>query len=443
MIRRFNTIRAAFARFSGEPLARAVALSLGLQLIGIGLLFVQGVLAARALAAVDYGVVAVAMSVITILAAVSQLGFASLAVREIPVRRAAEDFLGMASFARTAAAFVLAMSLIVAVTLWVAAPRAGWLGPHYAPILGLCGLLLPPLALIGLVRGLAQGFGQIALSQAPGDVLRPLLIIMALMVALATHINLTAASFVWVAIGATAIATLVSVVLLWRTELMRLPWTSASLQVTAHLVAAMPFLGLGLIGLLEGEVSTLLLGWLAGPRETGLFQPVVRIAPLMILPVQAALVFFGPQSAALWQRGEVDELRELARQFTRMTVAATIVASLGIAALGPFLLGIYGAEFRQSAQLLWPIAAAQIFAASCGPGSWLLISSNRSGWALSRPVDWTRVKCAFGSFVDPRLGAWGAAAGMSCGIALTGIMLSGIARKRVGFDPTLVGALIR
>jgi O-antigen/teichoic acid export membrane protein len=424
-----------------DPFARATGTSIAIQLGAVGLAFVQALLAARLLGATGYGSVAWAMSVVSVVATVCLLGFGPLAVREIPARRAAGDAAGLAAFVVVSLAIVGALSIGVAAGFVWFVSRASWIAADYHEILALCGLLIPPLAIIALLRGIAQGFGRVALAQVPGDLVRPGILIAAMAAAFVTGTAFGPVPFIRTAIAGTWIAALVLGYLLWRDEFSALPAPRHGSRGRVHVIAALPFLGLGLTGLLEAEVSTLMLGSLAGPFETGIFQPVVRIAPLIMLPVQAALMQFAPLVAAHWQRGEIGEIRALTMKFTALTAAVTASVALGIALAGPVLLGVFGNDFVQSAHLLWLIAAAQIFNAACGPVGTLLIMSDRSGWALGGQLLGLAVNLALGVALIPAYGALGAALGMAGGIAAWNIVLVGVVRRRFGFDPTLIGAL--
>ncbi|MGN3974598.1 oligosaccharide flippase family protein [Tsuneonella sp. SYSU-LHT278] len=425
-----------------DPSARATGASLAIQLAAVGAAFVQALFAARLLGAEGYGSVAWAMSLVSVVATVSLLGFGPLAVREIPARRAAGDTAGVAAFVIVSIAAVGILSSIAAACfVWLVA-RASWVAEDYHEILALCGLLIPPLALIALLRGIAQGFGRVVLAQVPGDLVRPGILIAAMAGAIATGTAFGPVPFIRTAIAGTWIAAIVLGCLLWRAELSALPAPSRRGPGRSHVIAALPFLGLGLTGLLEAEVSTLMVGALAGPFETGIFQPVVRIAPLIMLPVQAALMQFAPLVAAHWQRGEVDAIRALTARFTALTAAMTAGAALSIALAGPLLLGVFGPDFVKGAHLLWIVAAAQIFNAACGPVGTLLIMSDRSGWALGGQLLGLALNVAIGIALIPVYGALGAALGMAGGIAAWNLVLVVLVRRRFGFDPTLLGAVM-
>ena len=59
--------------------------------------------------------------------------------------------------------------------------------------------------------------------------------------------------------------------------------------------AATPFMMIGLLGVLLGEINTLMLMWWGNAEQTGLFQPLARITPLLMLSMQAISVRYAPR----------------------------------------------------------------------------------------------------------------------------------------------------
>ena len=428
-------------KLAGGDIARASAASLFIRVFGLTLSFAQAVLMARLLGASGYGMVAVAMSIVQILATVSMLGFGPLAVREIPAGLAADSRSSVAAFVRLAFLAVLGLSLTAGLVLAIVASLEV-VGPAYRPVLEIGGLLMVPLALINLFRGVAQGFGRIVLAQVPGEVVRPAVLVLIMLIFAALGGSFMPANFMWSAAGAALAAATAAGAWLWARDLARLPHAQNRTD-PGQFTLALPFLGLALTTMLQGEINTLLLGWLATPRETGLFQPIIRFTPVLALPVTAAGMRFAPRIAELWQKGETDRIRWVTATFTWTTSLLTLGVALAIAAAGPVLMWMFGREFHESAPLLWYVAAAQVFNASCGPVGMLLTMGGQSGGALGGQIAGLAVNVAVGLVLIPAHGAWGAVIAMVAGIVVWNLTMLAMTLRRYGFDPSLVGALWR
>jgi O-antigen/teichoic acid export membrane protein len=380
------------------------------------------------------------MSAVQILGTLSMFGFGPLAVREVP--RIAASGHELSGFLRHAFVTVLLVSTAAAVALAIIATTTGLMPPAYRTAFGIGAFLVAPLALIALFRGIAQGFGRIALAQTPGEVMRPgaLVLLMGAVVVLGLPFRST--DYMWSAAGAGVVAAIIGGAWLWVSERADLRPSHPSSD-RRHFAAALPVLGLGLASMLQGEMNTLLLGWLASPHEAGLFQPIVRLTPVLTLAVQAAGMRYAPRMAEMWERGEMDRIRSVTSKFTWTTSLLTLASALAIAACGPWLMRVFGPEFSQSAPLLWYVAGAQVFNAACGPVGMLLTMSGRSAQALGGQIAGLAVNATVGAVLIPTYGARGAVIAMVAGILIWNLSTLAMASARFGFDPSLAGALLR
>ena len=428
-------------KLASGQIARASALSLTVTLAGLAIAFVQAVLTARLLGATNFGTVAVAMSVVQILGVLCLSGFGDLAVREIARRIAGADAGGTAAFLRHAVLVVLALSIAAAIVVALVASATSVVRIEYRPTLEIGALLVAPIAFIGLFRGTSQGFGRIVQAQTPGELVRPAAMVLPMGAVALLGLRLGPTDYMWLAFAAAAIAAIVGAAWLLRSEWARLRSPSQVETRAAPLLAALPFLGLGLTGMLQAQINTLLLGWLASPYDAGLFQPIVRLAPLFTLAGQAAGMRYAPRVAEHWQKGERDRIRWVTRTFTWTTSLLTLTAALAVAGSGPWLMRIFGPEFRQVAPLLWIIAAAQVFNAACGPVGYLLTMSGAGARALAGQLAGLAVNALAGILLIPTYRALGAATAMAAGIVVWNLVMLPMAARRHGFDPTAVGAV--
>jgi O-antigen/teichoic acid export membrane protein len=424
----------------GGPIARASAVSLAIRAAALPLSFAQAVLTARLLGPDGYGTVAVVMSVVGIAAMLCQFGLGGLAVREIAARMAVNDAPGVRAFFRMALWTVTLLSIaagaILAALGWTGALDSG----HYDATLALGALLVTPLALIGLLRGMAQGFGRIGLAQIPGEIVRPGGLVALMAAAAILGAGLEPAGYMHATTASAYLAAILAAAWLWRNEKRWLSGPAGPSKGRTQAAAAFPFFGLALLPMLQGEINTLLLGWLAGSRETGLFQPILRFSALLTLPVQAAGMRYAPRMAEFWQRGEFDRIRSVTATFTWTTSLLTLTVALAIAVAGPWLMLIFGPEFRGGAPMLWCIAAAQVLNAACGPFGILFSAADRTGVAVNGQFVGLVANTLTAMILIPTYGAWGAVWGMVAGIVVWNAVLLVKARKQLGIDPSIIGS---
>jgi O-antigen/teichoic acid export membrane protein len=425
---------------SGQ-IARASMMSVAITITGLGLGFGQAVLSARLLGATGYGRVLVPMAIVQIVGLLGLSGYAGLAVREIPARIATGDAGGLTAFVRHAFLMVVGLSAAATVVLVIVAVDTNLVGPEYRETLEIGALIVVPFALIGLLRGLAQGFGRVAQAQAPGELARPAVMLVPLATVALLGLSFGPLDYMWLSLLTAVVAMLVAAGWLWKSDWSRLREPPASTGAR-HFAAAVPFLGLGLVETLQGQINTLLLGSIASPHEAGLFQPVVRLTPVIMLPVMAAGMRFGPRIAELWQNQEMDRIRWTTRTFTWTTSVLTLGIAVTLAGAGPRVMEIFGPDFPESAPLLWYIAGAQVFNAACGPVTMLLAMSGRSGRALWGQIAGLTANVLIGAALIPAYGTRGAAIAMASGIVVVNVILLAMAKAHHGFDPSIRGILV-
>ena len=438
-VTKLSTLWGAGVQLSRGPIARASALSLGIRLCGLALVFSQAVLTARLLGPAGYGTVATIIAASQVLAVVAIFGLGPMAVREIPARLAGGEIASLGGFLRISLFAVLLLAILfAAIAAILIIPALGERG-SVEESLAFGAVLIIPLALLGLLRDWAQGFNRTAAAQVPSEILRPAIMIGVMLPALVLGTAFSPRDYLVVILAASFVAVSLSLALLWRSDLRKLPLRSAAPNFRRDAFAALPFLGIGLASIMQAELNTLLLAYFASPEETGLFQPVARIAPLMTLPVQAAGMRYAPRVAELWKSGEYDRISAITRTFTWTTTSLTLLLALLLACSGPWLMLAFGPEFSASASLLWIIAAAQVFNAFCGPVGMILMMSGHSLAALLGHLLGVIVNAALGWLLIPDFGAWGGAIAMAGGIIFWNISLLILTMRLTGVNSSLLG----
>ena len=423
------------------PVARGSLQSFAIRLGGLAISFAQGVLAGRLLGVEGYGIVSMALSLANVLATVALLGWGPLAIKEIARLIAARQPDLAAAFV-TAGARAVCAGALVAGGLLSASAFFGFVPDAFRAAIVVAGLTVAPVALLQLLRGVAQGRGRVMAAQLPGEVLRPTLYVAFLAGALALQWKPDPA----VLVGALAGASTIAVAAALRPTLRGLSLANAQwvepTQRRRWQAESAPFFGIMLIGILLAEITTLMLGWFGTPAQTGLFQPLARLVPLMVLPAQAVAVSFAPRIADLWSQGARAQVERLTHTFTLVTSAMT-VGAVGVLILAePFIFRAFGPDFMPGAGLLWILAIAQLVNAASGPVGHLLAMTGHAPVALRGQLLALATNVCVGAALIPSQGAQGAAIAMAVGLVLWNLALLLQVRKLLDFDPSLASALV-
>ncbi|GAA4644298.1 hypothetical protein GCM10023115_22580 [Pontixanthobacter gangjinensis] len=437
-----NSLLRRGVKLASGPIARASMTSVIIRVAGLALTFIAMALAARMLGANGYGQASFALSVAQICATLALLGYNSMAIREVARRLKAGQIESLRQFARKAIVAVLVSSAFLSVAIVaLVAINSDAIADYQAALLP-AAFSIPLLAAIQLFRGITQGFGQTSNAQWPGDIVRPAILAIAMLVLILTGQTLLPPTFLTIYTMTALVAVGIGGFIVSRIFRNLAPSRSPESVGCQRGRENLSFFGLALVTVLFAEFATLMLGLFATAKEAGIFQPIVRLTPLMTIPVQAAAMRFSPRVAELWEGGEQDRLRAVTRVFTITTSLLTIMVALGIAILGPWILAAFGPEFISAAPLIWIVAAGQIFNALCGPIGHLLTMTGHARAALHCQLLGLCAAVTTGLWLIPSIGTLGAAFAVTAGIVVWNSALLLVARKKLGFNPSIIGALI-
>lgn len=420
-------------------MARQSIGSLLTKLFRLGCGFLFAVLAARLLGAHGYGIVAVAISLATVIATLALFGTNELAVREVALVSARKSWNELTVFALWAMRTVIIVSVVSAFAM----AGASLLPGPYQRALLLGSLAVPLFALHLLLRGLILGSGSVVAAQIPMDVVRWIVTSLLIGLLFLGRWAVTPSLVIFVVVIALATSLAVSAVILGR-YLSRLPRTRAEATNQAQWLAqSLPFLAIALFGILGTEIGTLLLGWLSGPREAGLYQPIAKLAPLMMLANEAIETALAPKIVHSW---EEDDQVALQRRVGRSALASalattTIVAAIVIAS--PYILRAFGPEFIRYQWLIVWIGIAQVVNAATGAAPLLLAMTGDMKSRIGAQAVTMVVQVGLGLALIPAFGAPGAVAALTAAILVWSILHWWLALRATGIDTSLLAIFSR
>ncbi|WP_160603084.1 oligosaccharide flippase family protein [Pontixanthobacter aquaemixtae] len=420
------------------PIARGSIVSVLIRITGLTLSFVQAIIAARLLGVDGYGLVAVALSVAHIAAAFALFGYGTLATREIAGWLASGKQHLLGKFARHAVVSVLGISALSAIVIFAASPFLA----EYRSVILVAAAIIPAVALIQLLRGMAQGFGDVSAAQWPGEILRPAMLIALVVCSLAFIPDVTAPGFLIMFAMASLCSALAGAILVRRhmsarNTVERTANTETS-DNPAFFGKAAPFFALSMLAIVQGEFATIMLALFASPEQAGLYQPIARLTPIIALPATAAAMRYAPRVSEFWNSGQMSRLADVTRTYTLATCGLTTAVTITLAGLGPLILLAFGPDFTAVAPLLWIVGAGQIFNTATGPVGYLLTMTGHVRMATISKVLGVVAALVAAVLLVPHYGATGAAIAVSVGLIAWNTAALIATRRLLGFDPSLL-----
>ena len=393
--------------------------------VGLGIGFVNTTLVLpRLLAPAQLGLTSILVSLATMGALVSALGFTNTTLRYFPYFRNREA--GHSGFLVLLLGLPLALFGVVAGALWLGRPLvlrwyahdAALLGPHYGVMLGLALCIL----LYNLLEAYTKSLFHTAFSSFLTDILQRLLIVGAAVLYGAGGLSFD--GFVLAYLGSyAAIAALLLGYLAAIGELHLRP-TRAVLQVrpVGELLRFGSFALLGNIsGTLLLTIDSLMLGSHSF-ADAGIYTIALNISTALAVPFRALYKTAYPLIAEYWKEGATDKLLDFYRRSTRLTTALGAYLALGIGLNLPFIYSlIHRPEYAAGTVAVLLLLAGRLTDGITGVNGIIVVTSPRYRYDLLFNVGLAVGIIGLNALLIPRLGLTGAA--LSNALALAGINL--------------------
>jgi O-antigen/teichoic acid export membrane protein len=398
--------------------------------------FAIGVVLARWLGPVGYGVYGSAIAIVTLLAVPAQLGLPLLAMREVAATRGQGSAAQVATIGWWFTVIVGAASAVLAISLWL---LDGLLpvAPAIKATIPTAAALLPALALSGLAAGLLRGQERVVTSQLLDVLLRPL----AFLAALLTWTHPLGAIQ---ALGAQVVATM-SIALLGLALFFRgLPLTIAggARHLRSWTAAALPMTLLEAMRALEGGYAVLIVGHSASIADAGLLRVAIASSVLVSLPISLQNIVTGPFLARAHADGEADRLARIVASSTIFMSATVAAALLVLAMVGRWAIPFaFGDSFGPAYAPLMVLGANQLLTAVTGPNV-MLLSMTGAERTVARVYIFSVLSAVIAALLlTPLFGVMGTAASMLVATAIRGVLLNRHAHQALGIQPSLWGAI--
>ncbi|MDQ2051397.1 flippase [Natronolimnohabitans sp. A-GB9] len=324
----------------------------------------------RTLGATIYGIYAYGTMVLQSVLTVSNFGTDVSATRYLSANRGDRAYqnriLGLA-YATT-----LAVSLLVAVVLFVAAPTINAYTleePLFEPAMQVFALALPFQALTYVVSSTFRGL-EMAVGKTVVMVVGPVAQLVAVVIAVAIGYSVLGVA------AAYAIACLVAFsAVFWyvlsRTDLR--PELGISRREALDFYDYSAPLTLSEAGnFLFKRVDVFMVGIFLAAADVGIYNVAVLLATILAMPLIGINQLFPPVASRLHADDEVDELESVYATVTRWSITASVVLALPVVIYRTEVLALFGPEFVAGTSVVLLFVAGQLFNAAAGPANDLL-----------------------------------------------------------------------
>lgn len=392
-------------------LARGSATAFAVYMAGAGITYCAQLALARVIGAEGYGVYAYVIAWMSVLAYAAALGFNVSLMRFVPVYQAQQAWSFLRGVIQYASRRTVAAGCGVAVIgSVIVLNRTEKLPPELATTF-LIGLVLVPILASLWVRGaVVRALGGVVSALAPDRLVRDAVLLG--LIGLASIGGWRAAdapsAMAATVIGAAAGLGLVSFAM---RRLMPLAAAGSTPTYEARIwrQTALPLVVIGAANILMNRIGVLLLGWLAGTKDAGIYALAFNFALVAALPQTAVNALLTPAISDLFVRDERTALRTMIADAAWWTLIASAGTALPIAILAKPLLALFGHDFVTGAPALRVLLIGQVFVAGFGSQLYLLTMTGHERSAAALLACGVALNAALGAALIGRFGPTGAA----------------------------------
>ena len=412
---------------------RQAGMAFVIRVVAAGFVFVSQIVLARWMGRFEFGIYVYVWTWLVLLGGLMPLGISIAAQRFIPeyTKRGDPDRLrGFLAGSRWLCFGLGTAGALVGVALiWLLQNQ---LAPYYILPFALACACLPAYATSDCQDGIARSYNWIDLAIGPVFLARPLLVlgIMALVFATGWPVNANAAmAATTIAIWATCAIQFLLLERRLRSKVERGP---RHYEPGVWLKTGLPIFMVESFYFLLTYTDILVLELYAGPGEVAVYYAATKTLALVAFVYYAVSAATAHRFAEYHVAGDREKLEAFLAGAIRWTFWPSLVATIGLLALGKFVLQLFGPGFDQGYPLLFVLSVGLLARAAIGPVERLLMMvGEQRVCALAYGLAFI-LNLLLCTLLIPRFGGLGAAMSTATALIVETILLFFATRRRLG-----------
>ena len=301
-------------------------------------------------------------------------------------------------------------------------------------------ITFPLMSYVGSVlRVLDQGI----IGQIPEYLIRPwVFIALALAAYLMTPVSLDVKDLLAYQSFAALIAFLMGVGFLYRKKEALDGGLGKKYYIQAWCKAAVPFLLMGGVMLVNTKADMVMLGLLSHPEIAGAYKVALSFAGVVGLSLTSGNLYLSPKVSALHETGMKNELQSLLNKFSTWTFFIALVASIVFLLAGEYTLEmLFGGDYSNSYRVLCILIIGQLINAFFGPVGMVLSMTGNQGFAARIAGVAAAINVLMNLIMIPKFGGEGAAVSTAITLFIWNSLMYRFVTKKLNVDPSIIWRL--
>ncbi|MGL1920611.1 MAG: polysaccharide biosynthesis C-terminal domain-containing protein [Hyphomicrobiales bacterium] len=419
---------------------RKAMLAFAIRLLSAAFIYFSHVILARWLGTREFGIYTYVWTWVVILGSISTLGFSMVMVKNLPSylkHGKIGEYLGLMFLGRMFS-FLLAILFaglgILGVYLW------GDVATNVYAIPLVLGLVCVPLfALVDVQEGICRANNWIYLGLIPNYLLRPIFVLLVSALFIYLYGEIDAQAVMLGCIVGAFVTAVVQLILVQKSIARAAPKQERIYHWKPWIGLALPLLLTDSFMLVMANTDIVVLEYFMQPEDIAVYYAAVKTTLLVTFIYFAVVLASSNQFAEHFHDQEKEKLTKAVNQSVVMTFMPSLLASVGIMAVGYWFLLAYGEDFTRGYPVIVILSLGAILRAATGPTEWMMTMMGQE-----KTVLWATGSAALSNIVlniilIPVWGLEGAASATALTMAGSSIFLFTKVKKKLGIPIKFAG----
>ena len=399
------------------------------------ILYVSQIALARWMGDFEYGIYVVVWTWVLLLGGLSTLGLSTAMMRLLPEQRERGAFDLMRGLLLGGRVVPVVFSAAVAIAglaglrLFGSAMDSHYLLPAYLAL-----VCLPLVTLTDLQDGIGRANGWVGVALLPPYVVRPLVILAAMIGAHEAGLDMSAATAVAAAIVAASVAAIAQTLFLGHRLRSAIPRGPRAIALGPWFKMSLPLLLITGCEVLMQTIDVLVISHYLPPSDIAIYFAATKTMSVVLFVHFAVGSAFANRFASLSARGDQHALKGTIRQAVNWTFWPSLAVAVAILALGRPVLWLFGPQFTAGYGLMAILAVGYLAKAATGPSEFVLnmLGQQKACAAgLAATVALNLMLCVL---LVPSFGPVGAAIATATAWTANAALNTLLARRHLGID---------
>ncbi len=414
---------------------RIALTAFAIRVASAGIAYAMQVVLARWMGSFEYGIFVYVWVWVLVFGGLAPLGLNTAAIRFIPEHREKGEWgllRGLLWESRGIAFGVsTALAAGAALVLYLA---PGIVGPAYLLPAFLMVFCLPAYGFTTTQDCIGRGFGWINLALIPPFILRPFLLLSAMVVANIAGAPMMATTAAACAIFATWVAGLVQFIMMQRRIAQAVPAAPRVRKTSLWLTTALPILLIEGFELLLQNTDIMVIAHFMQASDAGVYFAALKTISLVSFVHFAVGSAVANKFSTMNARGDEVALRGYIRDGARWTFWPSLAGAICLLILGKPLLSMFGPSFTDAYGIMFILAVGLVIRATMGPAEFVLNMLGEQKLSAAILFFTAALNLALNIWLVPWFGLAGAASATSACLITSSLLFYVVARWRLDID---------